>query len=80
MSREILAPRDRIDVEGCARKSGPVVPPDRAVPVRARALPMTFFARGKPTGLRKIPNKANCKVSQASSITYLTIPGAKKSS
>ena len=38
--------RDRIDVEGCARKSGPVGPPDRAVPVRARALPMAFFARG----------------------------------
>ena len=38
--------RDRIDVEGCARKSGSVGPPDTAVPVRTRALPMAFFARG----------------------------------
>ena len=46
MSREILAPRDRIDAGGCARKSGPVDHRDTAVPVRARALPMAFFARG----------------------------------
>ena len=63
--------RDRIDVEGCARKSGSVGPPDRAVPVRAWALPMAFFARGTDW-LKKITKQSQFghKLNRSNNLIY----------
>ena len=49
LSRAIPPARDRIDAGGRE--------PDGAVPVRARALPMAFFARGT-NGCRKITKQS----------------------
>ena len=43
--------------------------PDRALPVRARAVPPGFFSPAQPTDSGKLPNKANGEVKQSISIT-----------